>query len=138
MAESFQGSISDKLKVVRDTHRDDTDFNDAIGEDFGKMTYPAASIILGSSTYQNDLEYATTFTVLYVFEKSPTSIDWIGAIEEVERVTDTVLDNLENNSDSKEFKPQNIEPLVAENQGTRLSIVQVEWEVTGLQDFAAD
>lgn len=135
MADSFEGLISDKLKVIRNTHRDDTKFNSAIGEDFGKMTYPAASIIPQNTTYQNDLEYTSGFVVRYVFEKGPKSIDWISAIEDAETATDTVLANLETETTSKEFKPTDVEPLVADNQGSRLSIVQVTWQLTDLQDF---
>jgi hypothetical protein len=135
MADSFQGLITDKLKVIRDTHRDDTKFNSAIAEDFDKMTYPAAAIIPQNTTYQNDLEYTSGFVVRYVFERSPNHIDWIEAIESVEEATDTVLSDLESDSDSKEFKPTEFQPLVAENSGSRLSIVEVTWQLTGLQDF---
>jgi len=136
MADSFNGLISDKLKVVRNTHRDDTKFNTAIGEDFDKMTYPAVQIIPTNTPYQNDLEYSSGFELRYVFEKHPSSIDWIEAIEDVEDATDTLLADLETDTDSKEFKPQEFQPLVADNQGTRLSIIQVTWQLTELQDFA--
>lgn len=136
MAESFNGLISDKLKVVRTTHRDDTKFNTAIGEDFDKMTYPAVQIIPGNTAYQNDLEYSSGFELRYVFEKHPSSIDWVSALEDVEDATDTVLSDLETESSSKEFKPTEFQPLVAENSGSRLSIVQVTWQLTDLQDFA--
>lgn len=135
MAESFEGLITDKLKVIRNTHRDDTKFNSSIGEDFDKMTFPAAAIIPQNTTYQNDLEYASGFVVRYVFERAPKDIDWIGALEDAETATDTLLANLETDTKSKEFKPQEIEPLVADNSGSRLSIVQVTWETTDLQDF---
>lgn len=136
MADSFDGLISDKLKVVKNTHRDETKFNTAIGEDFDKMTYPAVQILPVNTTYQNDLEYTSGFELRYVFRKDPSNIDWISAIEDVENATDLLLADLETDTDSKEFKPQEIQPLVAENQGRRLSIVQVTWQLTELQDFA--
>lgn len=137
MADSFEGLISDKLKVVRNTHRDDTKFNTAIGEGFDKMTYPAVQIIPENTVYQNDLEYLTSFNVRYVFEKDPMHLDFVSALEDVESSTDTVLSDLETESDSKEFKPQNFEYFVAENSGTRLTIIEVSWELTNLQDFAS-
>jgi len=135
MAESFQGLISDKLKAVRNTHRDDTKFNTAIGEDFGKMTYPAVQILPQNTTYQNDLEYNSGFNVRYVFERDPMHIDWTEAFKDVEDAADTVLADLETDTTSKEFKPVDFNPLVAENQGTRLSIIEVTWQLTNLQDF---
>jgi hypothetical protein len=135
MAESFEELITGKLKVVRDTHRDDTRFNTAVGEDFDKMTFPAASIVPQTTTYQNDLEYSSGFVIRYVFSRDPKHIDWIETLEKVEEATDTVLNDLETDSSSKEFKPQEFQPLVAENEGSRLSIVEVSWETTELQDF---
>lgn len=135
MAESFQGLITGKLKTVRNIHRDETRFNEAIGDDFDKMTYPAAAIVPQNTVYQNDLEYSTGFVIRYVFERSPNHIDWIQAFEEVEETTDTLLNSLETDTRSKEFKPQEFQPLVAENSGSRLSIVEVTWEATNLQDF---
>lgn len=136
MADSFEGLVSDKLRVVRDTHNKDTKFNSAIGEDFGKMTYPAASIIPDATTYQNDLEYGSGFVVRYVFSRGPTSIDWIQAFEDVETATDTLLENLSVDTESKEFKPTEFQPQVADNQGSRLSVVEVTWQLTDMQDFA--
>lgn len=135
MADTFEGLITDKLKVIRNTHRDDTKFNSSIGEDFGKMTYPAAAIIPQTTTYQNDLEYSSGFVIRYVFERSPDDIDWIEALEDAESATDTVLNALETDSKAKEFKPTEFQPLVAENSGSRLSIVEVTWQTTDLQDF---
>jgi len=135
MAESFKGLITNKLKVVRDTHDQDTKFNSAIAEDFDKMTYPAAAIVPQETVYQNDLEYSSGFVIRYVFERSPNHIDWVEALEDVEEATDILLDNLETDSRSKEFKPEQFQPLVAENTGSRLSIVQVTWQLTELQDF---
>jgi len=135
MADSFEGLITGKLKTVRNTHRDDTRFNTAVGEDFDKMTYPAASIVPQNTSYQNDLEYNSGFVVRYVFSRDPKSIDWIETLEEVEEATDQVLSDLDSDSKSKEFKPVEFQPLVAENNGTRLSIVEVSWDTTELQDF---
>jgi len=135
MAESFEGLISDKLKAVRNTHRDDTQFNDAIREDFGKMTYPAASIIPQNTQYQNDLKYNSGFVVRYVYSRDPDNIDWIEKLAEVEEVTDKVVADLETDTESLEFKPVEFSPLVAESQGSRLSIIEVTWQLTELQDF---
>lgn len=136
MAESFQGLVSDKLKAIRNTHRDDTNFNTAIGEDFDKMSYPAVQIIPNNTTYQNDLEYTSGFSLRYVWQKDPSSIDWVEKLEEVEEATDTVVSDLETDTTSKEFKPTEFVPLVAENQGSRLCIIEVTWQLTNLQDFA--
>jgi len=137
MADSFQGQISGPLKTVRDTLRDDTEFNQAIGNDFGKMTYPAASLLPQNSQYQNDLEYADQFTILFVLEKGTNHIDLLDATEKVEKATDQILEDLENNSTIvKEFKPINFQFFVAENNGARLNIIEVQWQVTKLQDFA--
>jgi len=137
MADSFQGQISGPLKTVRDTLRDDTEFNQAIGNDFGKMTYPAASLLPQSSQYQNELEYADQFTILFVLEKGTNHIDLLDATEKVEEATDQILEDLENDSQIvKEFKPINFQYFVAENNSARLNVIEVQWQVTKLQDFA--
>jgi len=137
MAESFEGKISGILQELINTLENDTKFNAAIAEDFSKMTYPAAQLIPGTSTYQNDLEYGDTFQINFVFEKGPVDIDFIGATEDVEKATDTILSNLGADTPAKEFKPTDFNFLFGENSGNRLSIVQVTWTVTRLHDFAS-
>lgn len=136
MAESFEGKISGVMQELITTLENDTKFNAGIAEDFGKMTYPAAQLIPGTSTYQNDLEYGDTFQINFVFEKGPTQLDFIGATEDVEEATDTILENLDEDTPSKEFKPTDFNFLFSENSGSRLSIVQVTWTVTRTHDFA--
>ena len=136
MAESFEGKISGVMQELIQTLENDTKFNAGIAEDFGKMTYPAAQLIPGTGTYQNDLEYADTFQINFVFEKGPTDIDFISATEDVEEATDTILSNLDSDTPAKEFKPTDFNFLFGENSGSRLSIVQVTWEVTRTHDFA--
>jgi len=135
MAQSFDGLISDKLRTIRNTHRDDTKFNTDIDNFPDKASYPAAQIVPQNTSYQNDLEYNSGFAVRYIFSSGPKDIDWIETFEEVEDATDTVLADLETDTTSKEFKPVEFNPLVAENQGTRLSIIEVTWQLTNLQDF---
>ena len=137
MADSFQGQITGPLKTVQNTLRDDTEFYQAIGNDFGKMTYPAASLLPQNSQYQNDLEYADQFTILFVLEKDTNHINLLDATEKVEKATDQILEDLETESTIvKEFKPINFQFFVAENNGARLNIIEVQWQVTKLQDFA--
>jgi len=137
MAETFEGKISTTLKEIRNTLRDDSIFNEAIAEGFDKMTYPAAQIIPVNSIYQNDLEYSDSFQIRFVFEKGPKHIDLIEATEKVETVTDQLLTDLESNTEAKEFKPTEFNYLVAENNGTRLNIIEVTWSTSKLIDFTA-
>jgi len=137
MAESFEGKISGILQEFQDTLQNDTKFNAAIAEDFGKMTYPAAQIIPGTSTYQNELEYGDTYQINFVFKKGPTDLDFISATEDVETAVDTLISNLETDTAAKEFKPTDFNFLFGENSGSRLSIVQVTFTVTRTIDFAS-
>jgi len=137
MAESFEGKISGILQEFQDTLQNNTKFNAAIAEDFGKMTYPAAQIIPGTSTYQNELEYGDTYQINFVFSKGPTDLDFISATEDVETAVDTLISNLETDTPAKEFKPTDFNFLFGENSGSRLSIVQVTFTVTRTIDFAS-
>lgn len=137
MAETFEGKISGTFDELLDTLQQDTSFNSAVGNDFDKMTYPAAALIPSTSTYQNDLEYQDTFIILFVFEKGVKNIDLIDATEEVEAACDTIITELESDTEAKEFKPVNFDYLVAENADTRLNVISVDWEVTRTHDFTS-
>jgi len=137
MAESFEGKFSGKLKVVDNVHKNDSKFNAAVTEDFGKLSYPAAVIVPSSITYQNDLEYATSFKVRYVFSRGPQEVNWLDSLEETEKITDKVYEKIEVDTASKEYKPEDFNPLVAKGQGSRLSIWEVTWKLSDLHDFAS-
>lgn len=105
------------------------------GSDYDRLDYPIAQFYPDQINYNGEQEYTDTHSVFLIFEQDVNKSQIKRNSELMEKVLDSLMQELGENNLAIEFKPQNIRYMVGNNQGGLLDVIEIDVEVKKVVRF---